>query len=161
MAEPTVPLPRMAALTLLLCEAGLGALSGGNGGAAPTAELRYVLGRLSAAAPATALRCPHVRAALPPDALAAAMAATRPAAQPPGPADSDTADPAGTAAPRVPGAHAGTLGATAAAGLLGVSPQAVRAAAGRGTLRGRKSRITGEWTFTRTDVQEYGRHGRA
>jgi hypothetical protein len=144
MTEPAVSLERMAHLTLLLCEAGLGALADGNGGAAPTAELRYVLGRLSTAAPGTALRCPRVRASLPPEALAAAIAqvsaapATPPAAPPPQAADS-------------------LLGSTAAARALGISGAAVRAAAARGSLRGQRDRITGAWVFTASAVKEYRR----
>jgi Helix-turn-helix domain len=116
-----------------------------NGGAPPVASVRYLLARLALAAPGVAVRCPNVLAAL--DAvtlatvfaLAGATPATPPAAPPPGPPES-------------------VLSTAQTAAMLGVSPQAVRRAAGRGTLAGTKSRVTGEWTFAPADVREY-QHG--
>jgi hypothetical protein len=144
MAEPAVPLARMAHLTLVAFECALSA-GDGNGGAAPTAEVRYTLGRLALAAPGTAARCPHVRHALPPDALAFVLASAAPAT-PPAPPATCAAD-SGTA----------RVGARAAARRLGVSAQAVRAAAKRGTLPGARDKVTGEWRFTRAAVDDYRR----
>src|SRR5947209_4806996 len=112
----------MAALSVLAFEAALSA-GGRNGGSQPAPDVRYTIGRLAMAAPDTAARCPHVRTALDPAVLAVVIAhvsarpATPPAATPPQPADS-------------------AMGSTEAARLLGITSQAVRAAAKRGTLRG-------------------------
>ena len=147
MTTEPVPLRRMAALSLVAFEVALNT-SASNGGAPPTAEVAYTVGRLAMAAPGTAARCPHVRAALAPEVLAVVIAhvSAVPATPP--------------AAPR-PEAVDSPMGSTAAARLLGVTTAAVRAAAQRGTLRGAKSAVTGEWTFSAADVAEYGRtHGR-
>jgi hypothetical protein len=134
-----VPLARMAALSVLAFEAALSAQS--SNGAGPTGEVRYTLGRLAMAAPATAARCPHVRAVLPAEVLAAvtAQVSVRPATpdrpQPPRPA----------------------VSVQEAARALAITPAAVRAAAGRGRLRGSKSRATGEWSFAVADLETYRR----
>jgi hypothetical protein len=139
--EP-VPLARMAHLTLCAFESALSAA--GRNGAAPAADVVWTLGRLAAVAPHTALRCPHVKAAMDPVdvATAYALAGARPAT-PPAPPAPDTAD--------------SVLGTAEAARALGISGQAVRRAAARGTLRGQHDRITGAWVFTRAAVAEYGR----
>lgn len=148
MADPPLTVADMAATTLLLAELAL-STAAGNGGAAVNARVRYTLSRVSLANPETALRCPHVRAVLSPETLAVVLSqasarpATQPAAPPPETADSGAA------------AAAGTVNTAAAARLLGVSPQAVRAAAKRGTLRGQHDRITGAWVLTRAAVEEY------
>jgi hypothetical protein len=136
----------MAHLTLCAFESALSA-GPGNGGGAPTAEVRFVLARLAVAAPRTALRCPRVRAALPPEALATvfALAGDGPATAP---------------APPAPGAADSVLTAAEAAEAASVTGAAIRAAAGRGALPGRKG-PDGRWRFKRNDVERYRRaHGR-
>src|SRR5262249_11130744 len=49
------------------------------------------------------------------------------------------------------------LGTAEAARQLGISGQAVRAAAKRGTLAGQHDRITGAWVFAASAVARYGR----
>src|SRR5262249_50213937 len=137
--------PQMAAVTLKLAEMAL-STADGNGGTVPAAEVRYVLGRLALASPETAARCPRVRVALPPEALAVvlSLASARPA-MPPAEQQPQTGD-SGT-----------RLSTRQAAEHVGVSQQAIRQAAARGSLPGVKSRATGEWSFAANDVKEYAR----
>jgi excisionase family DNA binding protein len=133
----------MAALSLAAFEVALSA-GPGNGGAAPSAEVRYTIGRLAVAAPHMALRLPHVRAAMDPVDLATARALVTPQA----------ATPAPPQPPEPP------VSVQQVARVLAISPQAVRAAAKRGTLRGQRDRITGEWRFKSEDVETYASNRR-
>jgi Helix-turn-helix domain len=142
-ADP-VPLARQCALNLVAWEIALSTNSV-NGGMAPAPEVRFTVSRLAMAAPGMARRLPRVRAVLPPDVLAIVLASGPPATAP---------------APGAPGAPESVLTAAGAAARLGVSGQAVRAAAGRGALPGRKG-PDGRWRFKRSDVETYGEsHGR-
>jgi hypothetical protein len=143
---------RLAALRVLLLEAAL-AGHAGNGTRLPD-DLSWLAVHDAVRSPATAARCPNLRAVLPPGVAAAV---TRLAAEASQAAGSEPL-PAPVASPAPPPpALLSTAGAAAA---LGVTSHAVAAACRRGSLPAVHGG-DGRWVIAAADLEEYGRtHGK-
>jgi hypothetical protein len=135
---------RVCHLDVLAWEAALGPAAG-NGRALP-ADVVWTVSRRALAAPVTAARCPHLRAALPPGVLAAVLRAA--GAVPVTP----------LAAPASQEARSGTgrewLTSREAARALGLTVHGARAAARRGRLTAARG-PGGEWRIDPASVTEY------
>jgi hypothetical protein len=116
----------------------------------PGEDVRRALTWLALAAPGTAARCPRLLELCGPQARATVLALA-------------SATPASAFAPQHAGQASSAVGVKGAADLLGISPQAVRLAAAKGSLTATKHPATGEWRFSVADVEAYrmARQGRA
>jgi hypothetical protein len=114
-------------------------------GRAPNSETRQLAVALAAAVPLMAVRLPLLLAAAGPQAAAAVKAEARRIA-----ASRVDPDGAGSAS-----SATAALSASEAARIVGLSSQAIRAAAAAGRLAARKDRITGAWLIDATALDEW------
>jgi hypothetical protein len=136
-------------ITYLACALDAPLLVGQRNGRAPGEELRQLAALIALAVPSAAVKLPSLLDAAGPQAAAAVKSEARRMA-------TSRLDPgAGEPASSI----TATLSAGEAARLVGVSSQAIRAAAAVGRLAASKDRITGAWAITASALDDW-REGR-